>query len=322
MKSLKVLRTAMALMSLAVLPALTAYPDKPVRVIVPFAPGGATDVVARALGIRLGQIWKQQVIIENKPGAGGNIGADIVAKSAADGYTLLLASPAEITINPFVYARMPFDPAKDLAPVSKVATAPLVLVVNSSSPAKTMPELVAHIKAQRSGINYASSGSGGPQHLAGELFRIMTGTQLTHVPYKGGAPAITDLLGGQVEMFFAGVPPALPHINSGRLRALAVTTDRRSSLLPQMPTVAESGYPGFNIENWQGVFVPAGTPKDIIDLLARDIATVAADKGFADQLTASGAVPATMSPADFGAFVRGESAKFSKLVKESGAKAD
>ena len=322
MKSLKVLRTAVALMSLAVLPALAAYPDKPVRVIVPFAPGGATDVVARALGIRLGQIWKQQVIIENKPGAGGNIGADIVAKSAADGYTLLLASPAEITINPFVYARMPFDPAKDLAPVSKVATAPLVLVVNSSSPAKTMPELVAHIKAQRSGINYASSGSGGPQHLAGELFRIMTGTQLTHVPYKGGAPAITDLLGGQVEMFFAGVPPALPHINSGRLRALAVTTDRRSSLLPQMPTVAESGYPGFNIENWQGVFVPAGTPKDIIDLLARDIATVAGDKGFADQLTASGAVPATMSPADFGAFVRGESAKFSKLVKESGAKAD
>jgi tripartite-type tricarboxylate transporter receptor subunit TctC len=303
--------------------AVLAFPDKPVRIVVPFAPGGATDVVARALGVRLGQIWKQQVIVENKPGAGGNIGADVVAKAPADGYTLLLASPAEVTINPYLYASMPFDPAKDLTPVSKVATAPLVLVVNAQkTPATTVQELLAAIRARPAGINYASSGTGGPQHLAGEMFRLMSRTQMTHVPYKGGAPATTDLLGGQVEMFFSGLPPALAHIQSGRLRALAVTTAERSALMPQTPTVAEQGFPGFNIENWQGVFVPAGTPPAIVEQIARDIATVVSEKAFADQLTAQGASPVASKPAEFATFVRSESLKFSKLVKDSGAKAD
>jgi tripartite-type tricarboxylate transporter receptor subunit TctC len=183
-------------------------------------------------------------------------------------------------------------------------------------------ELVQAIKGRAGAINYASSGTGGPQHLAGELFKMMSTTSMTHVPYKGGAPATTDLLGGQVDLFFSGVPPALPHINSGRLRALAVTTDKRSALLPNVPTIAESGYPGFNIENWQGIFVPASTPKDIVEQLARDIATAAADKSFGEQLPAQGALPQTMTPAEFGAFVRAEQAKFSRLVKESGAKAD
>ncbi len=190
--------------------AQSSYPDKPVKIIVPFPPGGATDVVGRALAVRLSQLWKQQVIVENKPGAGGNIGADLVAKAPPDGYTLLLASPAEITINPYLYPQMPFDPSRDFIPVARVASSPLVLVVNSKSAVKSMPELLQMIKTQGSKVNYASSGSGGPQHLAGELFQLMASVSMTHIPYKGGAPAITDLLGGQVDLFFAGIPPALP----------------------------------------------------------------------------------------------------------------
>ncbi len=297
-----------------------AYPDRPVHVIVPFAPGGATDVVARTLGARLSQMWLQPVVVENKPGAGGNIGADAVAKAPADGYTILLASPAEIVINPHLFARMPYDPAKDLAPVTKIAAAPLVLVVNPSVPARTVAELIDYIKSQKTGVSYASSGTGGPQHLAAEQFRLMTGTNLVHIPYKGGAPAVSDLLSGQVPMFFAGLPPALPHIKAGKLRALAVTTATRWPALADVPTVSEAGLPGFDIENWQGIFVPAGTPPEIIARLARDIGTVAREKDFSDRLTAQGAAPATMSPAEFGAFVRAERVKYGRLVKESGAK--
>jgi tripartite-type tricarboxylate transporter receptor subunit TctC len=302
--------------------ARAAYPDKAVRIIVPFAPGGATDVLARTLASRLSQMWKQPVIVENKPGAGGNIGADMVAKAPADGYTVLLASPAEIVINPHLYAHMPYDPAKDLAPVTKIAAAPLVLVVNPSVPAHTVGELIQYIKSQKAGLSYASAGTGGPQHLAAEQFRLMTGTTLVHVPYKGGAPAINDLLAGQVPMFFAGLPPALPQIKAGKLRALAVTTTARWASLPEVPTLAESGLPGFDIENWQGVFVPAGTPPEIVGRLARDIATVAGEREFTERLTALGAAPATMPPAEFAAFVREESIKYGRLVKASGAKVE
>jgi tripartite-type tricarboxylate transporter receptor subunit TctC len=298
-----------------------AFPDRTVRIVVPFAPGGATDVVARALGQRLSLLWKQQVIIDNKPGAGGNIGADLVAKAQGDGYTLLLASPAEVAINPFLYAKMPFDPAKDLVPVSKAASAPLVLVVHPSVPAKTLPELIDWLKGRKEGTNYASAGTGGPQHMAGEQFRALTGTALTHVPYKGGAPAITDLLGGQVQMFFAGLPPALPHIAAGKLRALAITTTKPSSLIPGVPTV-DSVLPGFDFENWQGVFAPRGTPDAIVAQVARDIATVAGDKSLAEQLSAQGAAPAPLAPAEFAAFVQKEREKYGALVKASGAKVD
>ena len=260
--------------------AQSSYPDKPVKIIVPFPPGGATDVVGRALAVRLSQLWKQQVLVENKPGAGGNIGADLVAKAPADGYTLLLASPAEITINPYLYPQMPFDPSRDFIPVARVASSPLVLVVNSKSSVKNIAELLQMIKTQGSKVNYASSGSGGPQHLAGELFQLMASVSMTHIPYKGGAPAITDLLGGQVDLFFAGIPPALPHIIAGKLRPLAVTTLKRSPLLPQVPTIAESGFPGFNIENWQGIFVPRGTNIQIVDKIALDISSIATDKTF------------------------------------------
>jgi len=297
-----------------------AFPDKAVRIIVPFPPGGATDVVARSLGQRLSALWKQPVVIENKAGAGGNIGADAVAKAEPDGYTLLLASPAEVAINPFLYKSMTFDPEKDLVPVSKAATAPLVLVVHPSVPAKTLPELIAWLKSRKDGTPYASSGTGGPQHLAGESFRVMTGTNLIHVPYKGGAPAITDLLGGQVSMFFAGLPPALPHIKAGKLRAIAVTTAQPSALIPGVPTV-DSVVPGFDFENWQGVFAPRGTPDAIVQQIARDMATVS-DAALAEQLARQGAAPAPSSPAEFAAFVQKERRKYSELVKMSGAKVD
>ena len=317
-KALKALAAAIACAAASATHA--AFPEKPVRIIVPFAPGGATDVVARALGQRLGVVWKQQVIVENKPGAGGNIGADTVAKAAPDGHTLLLASPAEVAINHFLYRSMPYDPETDLVPVTKAASAPLVLVVHPSVPSKTLPELIAWLKARPEGTPYASSGTGGPQHLAGESFRTLTGANLIHVPYKGGAPAITDLLGGQVQIFFSGLPPAKTHIAAGKIRAIAITTTQPSALIPDVPTVA-SVLPGFDFENWQGVFAPKGTPDAVVAQIARDIASVV-DKSLAEQMAAQGAAPAPMTPAEFNAFVQKERRKYGELVKASGAKVD
>lgn len=307
---------------LAASSASAAFPEKPIRFIVPFPAGGATDVVARSLGARLSQMLKQPVIVENKTGAGGNIGADFVAKSAPDGYTVLIASPAEVAINEFLYRGMTYDPAKDLAPLAKLASSPLVLVVNSATPVDSVQGLVALIKSKPNGVNFASSGIGGPQHLAGELFRLMSGARMTHVPYKGGAPAMSDMLGAQVDLFFSGLPPALPHLQAGKLRALGVSTAQRSPLLPQVPTVAEQGFPGFDIENWQGAFVPAGTPAPVVEVLARSIGEILADKTFAQQLQAQGASPAFMDPKAFGEFVASERRKYAKLVKDSGAKVD
>ncbi|KDD24262.1 Bug family tripartite tricarboxylate transporter substrate binding protein [Bordetella bronchiseptica] len=302
--------------------AAAAYPDKPIRIIVPFPAGGATDVVARMLGARLGEELGQSVIVENRSGAGGNIGADTVARSPADGYTLLVGSPAEVAINPLLYAKMPYDPAKDLVAVARVASAPLVLVVNARSPAHSVADLLAQIKGKDGAANYASSGTGGPQHLAGEWFRLESRAGIAHIPYKGGAPAMTDLLGGQVDMFFSGLPPALAHLKAGKLRALAVTTPQRSALLPEVPTMAEQGFAGFAIENWQGVFAPAGTPPEVIKLLSGKIGAITREPGFAERLQAQGASPAFMDAGDMARFVDAERRKYGKLVKESGAKAD
>ncbi|AOB28867.1 MULTISPECIES: Bug family tripartite tricarboxylate transporter substrate binding protein [Bordetella] len=302
--------------------AAAAYPDKPIRIIVPFPAGGATDVVARMLGARLGEELGQSVIVENRSGAGGNIGADAVARSPADGYTLLVGSPAEVAINQLLYAKMPYDPAKDLVAVARVASAPLVLVVNARSPAHSVADLLAQIKAKGGTANYASSGTGGPQHLAGEWFRLESRASIAHIPYKGGAPAMTDLLGGQVDMFFSGLPPALPHLQAGKLRALAVTTPERSALLPDVPTMAEQGFAGFAIENWQGVFAPAATPPEVIKLLSERIGAITREPRFAERLQAQGASPAFMDAGEMAGFVDAERRKYSKLVKESGAKAD
>jgi tripartite-type tricarboxylate transporter receptor subunit TctC len=225
---------------------------------------------------------------------GGNIGADLVAKAPHDGYTLLMASSAEVAINQFLYTEMPFDPEKDLVPVTKVASAPLALVVHPSIPATTVSELIAFLKANP-GTPYASSGIGGPQHLAAEHFRVMTGTNMVHVPYKGGAPAIVDLLGGQVRIFFSGLPPAIVHIQAGRLRALAVSTREPSSLMEGVPTVAAT-VPGFDFENWQGLFAPAGTPAAIVQQVAAEVGRIAQDRSFSDQLRAQGARAARFRP--------------------------
>jgi tripartite-type tricarboxylate transporter receptor subunit TctC len=300
--------------------AQAAWPEKPVKIVVPFPPGGATDVVARALGQRLSQVWKQPVVIENRTGAGGNIGADLVAKAPPDGYTFLMASSAEVAINQFLYQAMPFDPERDLVPVVKVASAPLALLVHPSIPATTVSELVAFLKANP-GTPYASSGTGGPQHLAAEHFRTLTSTDMVHIPYKGGAPAITDLLGGQVRIFFSGLPPAIAHIQAGRLRVLAVSTREPSSLMEGVPPVSAT-LPGFDIENWQGLFAPAGTTAAIVNQVAAEVARIAEDKSFGDQLRAQGAAPAPLAPAAFAAFVDAERRKYSQLVKASGAKAN
>jgi len=302
--------------------AQTAYPERPVRLISAFAPGGATDVAARALAARLSQTWKQQVIVENRPGAGGNIGGDAVAKAEPDGYTLLMASPAEVTINQHVFPKMQYDPMKDLVPVSKVATAPLVLLVHPKVPVRSVEELIRHARDQAGRLNYASSGTGGPQHLAAEQFKMQQGLQITHVPYKGGAPAIADLLGGQVDMFFSGMPPALSQVKAGKLRALAVTSAARSRQLPDVPTMVEAGVPGFIVENWQGVFAPAGTPQAVIEKLNRDINAVLEDPAFAENLASQGAEPAPGTLEQFRRFVHEQDAHYAKLARDTGVRAD
>ena len=294
------------------------YPDKTVRLIVPFPPGGATDVVARALSAKLSPNWKQQLIVENKPGAGGNIGADLVAKSSSDGYTILLSSPAEVAINPSLYSRMPYDASKDLIPVSKVASAPLVLVVNSDSPVKNMSDLVQFIKNKKGAVNFASSGTGGPQHLAGELFKSMANVSMAHIPYKGGAPAITDLLGGQVDLFFAGVPPALPHINSGRLRAIAVTTLKRSPLLPNVPTIAERGLNGYEAVLRFYVMGPAKMPQLITTKLQSDFKTVVTDSTVIAELKKLGNDEiGYKSPSEIEALIQDDYRKWGNLITQT-----
>lgn len=303
-------------------PSAAAFPSRPVRILVAFPPGGATDVVARVLAAKLAERWGQPVVVENRPGAGGNIAGEAAANAAPDGHVLLMSSPAELAINPHLYKRMPFDPTRDFVAVSQVATAPLVLVVHSSVPAGSLDELIALAKTKAGGLSYASSGSGGPQHLAGALMESLAGVKMTHVPYKGGAPAIADLLGAQVDMFFAGVPPALPHLKGGRIRAIAVTSPRRSQLLPELPTMAQAGLPGFAIENWQGLVASAATPPSVVARIASDVASVVADAAFGASLREKGAEPVGSGPAEFRAFVRSEFDKYARLVKLSGASAD
>src|SRR5690349_12578544 len=248
-----------------VVPAQPAtYPTKPIRLIVPFPPAGTTDILARAVAQKLSETWGQQVVVDNHPGAGGNIGSDIVAKASPDGYTLLMGTVGTHAINPSLYAKMPYDHVKDFAPVILVAGVPNVLVVNPALPVKSVQELIVYGKANPGKLNFASSGNGTSIHLSGELFKTMTGIQMTHVPYKGSSPALTDLIAGQVQLMFDNLPSSLQFIKAGKLRALAVTSLERSSALPDVPTLAESGLPGFEVSSWFGVLAPAGTPNDII----------------------------------------------------------
>ena len=299
-----------------------AYPAKPIRLVVPFPPGGATDILARDVAQKLTEAWGQSVVVDNRPGAGGNIGAELVAKAAPDGYTLLMGTVGTHAINASLYAKMPYDHIKDFAPVILVAGVPNVLVVNPALPVNSVAELIAYAKANPGKLNFASSGNGTSIHLSGELFKVMAGVQMTHVPYKGSAPAVQDLISGQVQLMFDNLPPSLPQIKAGKLRALAVTSTTRAPALPDVPTMAEAGLPGFEASSWFGVLAPAGTPPAIVAKLNAEIAKWLATPEAKERLSKQGANAAGGSPEDFVKHIAAETTKWAKVVKDSGAKID
>ena len=299
------------------------YPSKPIRFVVPYPPGGSVDIAARALGQKLSEAWGQPVVVDNRAGAGGNIGADLVAKSPADGYTLLMGAVATHAINPTLYAKIPYDPVKDFTPVALVVQVPNILVVNPSVPAKSVKELIELARAKPGTLNFASGSTGSTGHLAGELFNTMADVKMVHIPYKGAAPAMADLLAGQVQLMFDNLANALPNVKAGRLRALAVTTLTRSPAVPDLPTIAESGLPGFDLTTWFGVMVPAGTAPEIVAKLNAEIVRALATKDMHERLEKMGAeAPTNNTPERFAAFIRTEAAKYAKVVKESGAKVE
>ena len=295
------------------------YPAKQIRVIAPYAPGGALDLTARTVGLKMNESMKQTILVDNRPGAGGVIGADIVAKAAPDGYTVLLASPAEIAVLPHLQ-KMPYNAEKDLAPVSLAVITPLILVIHPSLPVKSVKQLVEFAKSRPNQLTYASAGTGGVQHLAGELLKITMKIEMVHVPYKGAGPVMPDLIGGHVPMFFSGMPPAMPHVRAGKLRPLAVTTTGRSPAAPEVPTMGEAGVPGFDVSNWFAYFVPAGTPAPIVERLMSEINRALKMADVKEKLGYVGAETAGTTPAELARFVRAESEKFAQLIKASGAK--
>ncbi len=294
------------------------YPTKPIRMIVGFAPGGGTDTTARALTPKLTERLGQQVIVDNRPGAAGNIATDIITKAPADGYTILMGTIAALSINPTLYGNLPFNPQKDLAPVTRAVDSTNILVVHPSVAAKTVKELIALGKTKS--LNGGSSGIGGAGHLALELFNVSAGTKIIHVPYKGGAPAMTDLLGGQINLIFATAASAIPHINSGKIKGLAVTTSNRSKLVPDLPTVAEAGLPGFEANNWYGIVVPAKTPRPIIDRLNKEFVAVLSLPDVKEMLFKQGLDIHPSTPEAFGSYIKSETIKWAKVIKASGAK--
>ena len=299
------------------------YPNKTVRIIVPFAPGGATDVLARIVSQKLYERWGQIVLADNRVGASGNIGAELVAKSAAaDGYTLLIAG-APHAINMSLFKNLRYDLAKDLTPISAIATFPSVIVTHPALPVKTVKDLIALAKARPGELNFGSPNIGSPNHLSMELFKTMAKVNMMHIPYKGGSgQMVGDLLAGHVQLASMGFPPAIPQIKAGRLRAIAVTGAQRSPLLPEVPTVSEAGLPGFEVTSWYGLFGPAGLSKNIIAKVNGDTAALLALADVKERLAGLGAEPAPMPPEEFGRYVRAEIAKWAKVVRESGAKAD
>ena len=299
-----------------------AFPDKPVRFVIGFTPGGPSDILARAVGQKLAERWGQQVVIENRPGAGGNLAAEVVAKSAPDGYTWLLGNNSILATNQSLYKKLPYDPVKDFAPVALVAVQPNILVVHPSLSASSVSELVALAKQNPGKLNYASSGAGAAAHLAGELFKTMAGVDIVHVPYKGAQPALTDLIAGQVQLMFATSASVIPYVKAGRLRALAVTTAQRSPSVPELPTVSEAGLSGFEATTWHGVVVPAATPAPLVQRLNQDLNSVLGEKDLRERLTGLGAEVLTGTPRDFADYIAREIPKWTKVVKDSGARAD
>jgi len=307
----------------AALPALAqpAYPNKPIKLVVGYAAGGATDVIARLVGQKLGDGLGQTVVIDNRAGANSNVGAEAVARSPADGYTLYVYTIAN-TINATLYPKLGYDPEKDFEPIGLIAKVPNILVVNKDVPVRTLAEYVAYTKAQPQGVTFASSGSGSSIHLSGEMFKMVTKLNMLHVPYRGSAPAVSDLLGGQVQSMFDNAPSAMPHIQSGRLRPIAITSPQRSPLLPDVPTFIESGYADFDVQSWFGLAAPAGTPAAVVNKLNAELAKVLALPEVKKRLAEMGATPAGGSPADMRKFAAAEIKRWNAVVKASGAKAD
>ncbi|MES2010137.1 MAG: tripartite tricarboxylate transporter substrate binding protein [Pseudomonadota bacterium] len=311
-----------ALMSAGVVVfAADSWPAKPISLVVPFAAGGTTDIIGRTIGQKLGEALRQPVVIDNRPGAGGTLGAANVARAQADGYTFLLATIAH-TMAPGIYKTLPYDFAKDLDPIGMVALTPNVLLVNQMIPARSVPELIAYIKAHPGKVNYGSAGTGSTEHLSGELFRSMTGTDIAHVPYKGGAPMMTDLIAGQIQMAIETSPSAAPHVRSGKVKALAVTTAKRSSAYPGVPTLDESGVKGFEVTTWYALMAPRGTPPAIEQRVSTELAKVLQLPEVQKRFEEQGVTAGDMAPAQLAGFIRSETTRWTKVAKDSGAAAE
>ena len=299
-----------------------AYPTKPVKLVVPFPPGGSLDITGRLLAQKLTEVWGQPVVVENKPGAGGNIGADLVAKSPSDGYTILLGALSTHAVNPNLYAKMPYDAVKDFAPITLIAITPNVLVVNAASPVNNVREFIAYAKANPGKLAFGSGSNGSAGHLAGELFKVETGSDAVHVPFKGGAPATQALLAGDTQFMFDNLANAMAQVKAGKLKALAVTTAQRSPLVPELPTMAEAGLPGFDISTWYGLFAPAGTPTAIVAKWNADVTRILNSPDVRAKLVADGAEPSPNTPEQFAQMIARELSKYARIVKASGAKVD
>ena len=299
-----------------------AWPSRPIRIVVPFPPGGGTDIIARETSQRVAAATGWTFIVENRPGAGGNLGVDAAAKSPADGYTLVLGQTSNLAINPTLYGKLPYDPQKDLAPIVLLANAPLVMVTAATTPFKTVADVVSAAKAKPGGINFASPGNGTVAHLTSELFQKAAGIKTQHVPYKGASQALTDVIGGSVELYMSSVPTLIGHIRQGKLRALAVTSAKRVADLPNVPTLNESGYKGFDAVTWFGLLAPAGTPKDVVAKLNAEFNKALQQPELRKRLDEEGADPAGGTPEQFAALIKADIPRWGKVVKDSGAKVD